>query len=580
MKVSDYIVHFLESQGVRIVFGYQGSSIAHTIDSISKSNQLRYIQLYHEQAVAFAANGYAELGQGIGVAVACSGPGAMNLLSGVANAYFDSNKCMFITGQVSTHEMRNGRKIRQAGFQETDIVAMVKDITKYAVTILRAEDIAFEMEKACYLMTEGRGGPVLLDIPHNIQNAVIEEENMKHFDRPYVQKKGIDEAKLAESAEILKNGKRPLILLGGGAKEIRKDSGIQNCLKNIGVPIISSYRGKDVYDNLANNYFGVVGAYGNRFANYLVRYCDVLIIVGSRIDGRQTGNDIENFAKQARIVYVDIDNEELKEKQDRFLTIYGEASQYLEKLLELLKGYTGVKKWLKTAHLWKTRLSDEQEYRLKGGTNPNYFLKKLTRAVNGRGIVSADVGQNQIWTNTSAFLSNGYLLQSCGLGAMGYALPAAIGAFFGNDKMPLFCVCGDGGFQMNIQELQTISVHQIPVKIFVLNNASLGLIRVYQEKALSSNLVGSVEGFQAPNCEKLATAYDMIYYRIENNCFDDLLLQIISEQKPCLVEVCISELSTCYPEPTYKSEFYNQSPELSEKEKMEIQEEAYATEEN
>jgi acetolactate synthase-1/2/3 large subunit len=580
MKVSDYIVSFLEKLGTTVIFGYQGSSISHIIDSISRNDKMNYIQAFHEQAAAFAANGYAEVGGEVGVAVSCSGPGAINLMNGIANAYYDSHRCMFITGQVSTPGIRLNKKIRQLGFQETDIVSMVEPITKYAVTIMKAEDIAYHLEKAVFFMTSGRPGPVVIDIPHNIQASIINENSLKHFELPVVEK--VDERiNITKSIEMLKNSKRPVLLLGGGAKGIKTDPCLISKLKKMKVPMVSSYRGKDILDNTSANYFGVIGAYGNRGANFLVKYCDIIIVVGSRLDGRQTGDNLISFANGAKVIYVDIDNVEISEKPGRFVKICCDSNKFLHEMLEELDEYEWNEKWISVAEKWKKRFDSCSEYIENKLVNPNKFVFDLVKCINGASILTTDVGQNQIWTNSSVLIEDGgYLIQSCGLGAMGYSLPAAIGAYFKYQNLPLLCICGDGGFQMNMQELQTIAIQKIPVKIFILNNKSLGLIRIYQNKALNSNCIGSVHGFSSPDYEKLAKAYDLPFYRLQNNEYHDMLNLIVDLDTACLVEVCISENSTCFPEPTYKSTVENQSPLLSDRQRVQIEEEVYNIEEN
>lgn len=578
MKLSDYVVSYLEKFGIDTIFGYQGSSVAHLVDSVSKSKNITYIQTLHEQAASFAANGYALCKNSIGAALACSGPGAINLINGIANSYYDSVPCIFITGQVSTSGIRDeNSKIRQLGFQETDIVSIVKSITKYAVTIKNKDEIAFHLEKAFYLMLEGRPGPVLLDIPHNIQASIVEPERFKHFKR--VNKKNVlSKNTIKESIEILKKAQRPLMLLGGGARSLKDNDTLEMFLRESNLPVISSYLGKDIIDNEIVNYIGVLGAYGNRYANWAVQYCDVLLIIGSRIDERQTGGDLGCFAEDAQIIYVDIDSWENMGKPERYLKIVAESSEFIKILLEDLKGVKWSQSWLTAINIWKNRYVHWKEYTLSDGVNPNKFIFDLTCKTTKSFAITVDVGQNQIWTNASSLLKKGcYLIQSGGLGSMGFSLPAAIGAFYSHRYEEIFCFCGDGGIQMNIQELGTISTNKIPIKIIVFNNQSLGLIRVYQEKALKSNFEGSVYGFASPQYEDIAKAYSIEYIQISDNNYDEKLQYIIENNEAMLVEVRISKQSTCFPEPTYRSTFNNQSEVLANEEKERIRLEAYAS---
>lgn len=568
MKLSDYIATFLKSNGVDTVFGYQGSSISHTIDSICRCDGITFVENRHEQAAAFAANGYALAKNHVGVAISCSGPGATNLITGIADAYYDSLPCLFISGQVSTREMRKNNDIRQFGFQETDIVSLVAPITKYAVTIMDPSRIAYEMEKAMYLMKDGRHGPVLLDIPHNVQGSNIDVEQLEHFVLPTVHTNTNLSVLCQEITEMISKSERPVLLLGGGCRALIVDQGSVGFLENISIPIVSSYRGKDIINNYSSNYCGTLGIYGNRSANLAVKHCDLLLVLGSRLDGRQTGGDYAQFADNAKVVVIDLDEAELDQMPDSYKKICADVRCFVS----VLSTNTFVKKdvWLSLVKKWSERYPDDCEYTILDKVNPNKFLQKLSNMVNKEVIFTLDVGQNQLWGNTSLKIGKeSTLLQSCGLGTMGFALPAAIGGYCASHKQTI-CICGDGGFQMNVQELQTIISQNIPIKIFVLNNQSLGLIRVYQSKALNNRFFGSVDGFGSPDYEILAKAYGILYDKIEDNKYDEKLKDVLAVDGPCLVEVCVSENSTCYPEPTYLSTIENQSPILTDDEKNTI----------
>lgn len=573
MKLTDYLVQFIADQGVKAVFGYQGGSISHVIDALSCHPRVRYVQMRHEQAAAFAANGYALQTGAMGVALSCSGPGATNLLTGIADAYYDSLPCLFLTGQVSTSEMKKNPEVRQFGFQETDIVSIVSSITKYAVTVTDPERIAFELEKAVYLMQEGRPGPVVIDIPHNVQTRAIDPEKLEHFAAATLPAVPCGQFYAAETAQWMTKSKCPVILLGGGSRALKQNKPLLDFLEGLPVPIVASYRGKDVLDHSAPNFCGVIGAYGNRSANYAVKSCDLLLCIGSRLDGRQTGGNFDTFADAAKVITVDIDATELGEKPKQYFGIHADCVDFLTALSA--EKIEKDDRWLTTVKRWQQRYPDFAEYHIAEGVNPNLFLNRLSDAANGKTSYAVDVGQNQIWANASLRSKRGdFILQSCGLGSMGFALPAAIGAYCANGN-PTICLCGDGGFQMNLQELQTVVNQQIPLKIFVFNNHSLGLIRVYQSKALGSRFFGSVEGFGSPDYELLAKAYGIVYHKITTSDCQAELNGILHATAACLVEVLVSDESTCCPEPTYQSTVENQSPMLSAEEKMIIKREIY-----
>lgn len=577
MKLSDYLAQALAQYSVSTVFGYQGSSISHLIDSLSRHPELRFVETRHEQAAAFAANGFALAGNGMGVALSCSGPGATNLLSGIADAYYDSLPCLFLTGQVSVREMKTDSQMRQLGFQETDVVSLVKPITKYAVTVRQPDRIAYELEQAVYWMQEGRPGPVLIDIPHNVQGSDIDPQALEHFEPPQASApQAPDLTSAAERiAEQFRHSRRPVILLGGGSRSLKQDPAFEKFLAGLGVPVVSSYRGKDVLDNHLPCYCGTLGVYGDRCANWAVRYCDFLLVLGSRLDGRQTGDGQESLAPEAQVAVVDLDPVELRNMPSQFQKVTGDVTAFVAALAPHLSGYLGAGDWLEVVCRWRRRYPDEQEYRIPEGANPNLLLKALSARAQAHAVFAVDVGQNQLWANTSLCLGRDqYLLQSCGLGSMGFALPATIGGYFRHGGQPV-CICGDGGFQMNLQELQTAACYDIPIKVLVFNNSSLGLIRIYQDKALGGRHFGSVSGFGSPDYRLLAQAYGMAYVRIDNNDFEQALAQAMDQPGGCLIEVVVSADSTNDPEPTYLSTIDNQSRELSPEEKQRVREEAY-----
>lgn len=577
MKLSDYVVKFLEEHGIQVVFGYQGSSVAHTIDSISKSS-IQFVQTFHEQAAAFSACGYAQCKNQPAAALSCSGPGALNLVTGIADAWYDSLPCFFITGQVGTPGIRQTKTLRQLGFQETDIVPIVAPITKYAVTVMNPEDIRYQLERAWHAMTSGRRGPVVVDIPHNVQAAQIQPEQLRTFEPVREEAWQTDSNKVAGIAEQIQKAYRPLILLGAGARGLRGSAELEQFCLNTGVPVVCSYMGRDILNNDNPSYIGVVGAYGNRIANYAVQHCDLLLSIGSRMDGRQTGDDPVHFAQQAQVVQVDIDSAELAEKPKRYQKICMPCETFLEKFS--LPEYKKRIRWLSFLQKWKEELSAEKEYPEDlEGVNPNQFLADLSETFPGA-VYTLDVGQNQIWGNASLRLTGkAKLIQSGGLGAMGFALPAAVGAWCASAQDRCFCICGDGGFQMNLQELETVSIHKIPLCVIVMNNQSLGLIRVYQQKALAGNLVGSVEGFGVPDLQKLAQAYGFTYYRVENTQTSDVCLKSIKETPgPCVVEVILSTDSQTYPEPTYRQPVEVQSPLLNPETNKRMEEDLHETE--
>lgn len=573
MKTAVYLAERLKQLGVATVFGYQGSSISHTIDALESAG-IRFVEARHEQGAAFEANGYAMASGEFGVCAACSGPGAINVLAGIAQAYYDSIPCLFITGQVSVKEIRKDTGLRQMGFQETDICAMALPITKYAVSLRDPLEIALRLEEALWHMHHGRPGPVLLDIPHNIQGSQIDPDALLHFKEPEQPAESplVAPERIQAIARELRRAKRPLILLGGGCRTLRKTPALRSKLERLRIPCAVSYLGRDVLPMESDVFCGTIGAYGNRQANWAALYADFVLVMGSRLDGRQTPDGWDAFAPQAHVVVVDIDPAEMAKYPDRFERIQMDAVRFLEVLLKDGPEVSGGK-WLNTIFGWRERRPDWAEYNAAYGVNPNLLLRDLGKRGEPNAVFALDVGQNQIWANASLYTrARQRILQSGGLGAMGFAVPAAIGAYFAG-HCPVYSITGDGGIQMNLQELQTAAQYGVPLKVVVLNNRSLGLIRVYQDKALQGRHCGSVEGFSSPDYALLAKAYGMKYYslRVQNG---DALDAFLQEDGSCILEVEISGESTNYPEPFYGGTIRNQALRLPEAEIGRIEEEA------
>lgn len=572
MKVTDYIAAFWAEQGVDTIFGYQGSSIAHMIDSIARNEQIRFVETRHEQGAAFAASAYAKAGKELGVALACSGPGALNLITGVADAFYDSVPVVFITGQVSQKEMKRNLQIRQYGFQETDIVNIVRPITKFSIRVENADDVPALLEKAVKFSLSGRPGPVLLDFPHNIQGSQIEvncaPKNI--INELNLQEGNVDGEAVSRTFEKLCRANRPVLLLGGGC-HISKAT--QKKLELLGIPVVVSYRGKNSYDNKSTNYCGVVGVYGDRAANWCVKYSDYSLCLGTRLDGRQTAGERLQLQEKELVTVVDVDRHELDKLPDDYAKVEADAESFLIDLLRIIeKSVYNWQRWLNCVCSWRSSYPIDEEYTLTDFVNPNMLFHKMGNSLCDYAAVTTDVGQNQIWANTSFAIGlNQRLLQSCGLGAMGYSLPAAVGAYYAGFKQ-VISINGDGGFQMNIQELQTVQENKLPIKIFVLNNKSLGLIRDYQDKALGSRRFGSVDGFGSPNYQQIAIAYDLNYVCLSDNKHIDDVIDLLDSDEAVLIEVLISEESITAPEPTYGQSIMRQTPEITKEEWKKIEE--------
>ena len=299
MKVSDYIVSFLEEKGVNVIFGYIGGMITHLVDSIDKNPNIQFVQTYHEQTAAIAAEGYALESGKFGVAICTSGPGVTNMMTGIADAYFGSIPVLYITGQVNTYEYKYSKPIRQQGFQETDVISLVRSITKYAKMVDNAEDIRYELEKAIYMAMEGRKGPVVIDLPMNISRAEIEPEKLIGFQSESLEESSFD---FSEVKLLLDKAERPMLLLGAGS--LGCEELIQNFIDQLQIPVVTSLMGRGIIDETYEHYVGMIGSYGNRCANMAISKADLLIALGTRLDTRQTGAMIDSFLRDGKIIIV------------------------------------------------------------------------------------------------------------------------------------------------------------------------------------------------------------------------------------------------------------------------------------
>ncbi|MCR5798922.1 MAG: thiamine pyrophosphate-binding protein [Lachnospiraceae bacterium] len=541
MKVTDYIVEYLIQKGVTDVFGYPGGVICHFIDSLSKySDKINNHTMYHEQAASFAACGYAQEKNIIGVAYSTSGPGATNLVTGIANAYFDSTPVIFFTGQVDTYALKGELPIRQRGFQEMDVASMVSSITKYAVRVDSPEDIRYELEKAYHLAVSGNPGPVVIDLPADVQRAEVERDSLKDY---RVENNHIDYEIIVDLINCeLKASKKPCFLLGNGVKQTGMRESVVELIEKIKIPVVTSMPAFDIleYENPYN--MGFVGANGHRYANFVLGKADLIISLGSRMDLKQVGNKRENFANNAKLIRIDIDRDNQKYKvRDDEQQIICDIKELIPKMSEHLEEATDERKeWLLSCVELKKELDgyDMVDYTSR--------LKCFGKSIPKNVTMTFDVGQSEVWLAQYLEIKRGqHVHMSGGHGAMGYSLPAAIGSYYADNRM-VFSFSGDGGIQMNIQELQFIAREQIPVKIVVINNRSLGMIRGFQEANFNGNYSQTIEGkgYLAPDFQKIAYAYDLRYRLIEDN---EMISDIEWDNKPEIVEIAIDNVTHLVP---------------------------------
>jgi len=505
MKASDFIANFLQKKGIKSVFELSGGMITHILDSLHQNTDIKIITMHHEQAAAFAAEGYGRITGLPGVALATSGPGATNLLTGIGSCYFDSTPAIFITGQVNRHEQKGERSIRQLGFQETDIVSMATPITKACFLVNDPEQLESIFEDAFRIACEGRPGPVLIDIPMDVQRIQIEPKNEELL-IPAEEK--IQNEVYSDLINAIHNSKQPLILSGRGIKAGKCQSLFDEFVATTKVPVITTLLGLDTITFEDPLRVGFIGSYGNRWANIAFGECDLLIVLGSRLDIRQTGADTK-FIENRKIYHIDCESAEINNRVKGCIPVEADLKDFFEQfLLETdATEYETKADWINRINELKEFWPDVNELTPQG-INPNRFMHSLSQAGKNAHVYLADVGSHQMWAAQSLELSKGQsFLTSGGMGAMGFSLPAGIGACIALDKKPVVVIIGDGCMQINIQELQTILRNKLPIKIIVLNNRTLGMIRQFQDSYFESRYQSTYWGYDAPDFTKVSIAY-------------------------------------------------------------------------
>ena len=550
IKISDYIIEFLLSKNINKTFGYIGGAIAHIYHSIDKYKEMEIINCIHEQGAGFAAEGYARITGKSGVAFATSGPGATNLITPIGSCYFDSVPTMFITGQVNTYEYKYDKPVRQIGFQETDIVSIIRPIVKYAVMVDKVEDIRYELEKAYYLSQEGRKGPVFVDIPMNIQRTEVDISSLKSFfdSNEYFELENNKKEKnnVDEVINLLKESKRPIVLIGGGVRLSNASEELLSYVKKHSIPVVYSLMGKDAISEDYKYNLGLIGSYGNRYGNLALANSDLIVVLGSRLDTRQTGTSLDTFAREAKIIQVDVDKNELGSKIKIDIEINSDVKDFINELSQY-EINIDTTEWLKKLKEYKNKFSSTVgiDNNLK---IPNYVVSIISKYLQDEDIC-VDVGQHQMWTAQSLNIkATQRVLFSGGMGAMGFALPASIGACIGSNKRTVV-IAGDGGIQMNIQELEVINRRKLPIKIFVLNNKNLGMVRQFQELYFDKKYLGTIDDYSVPNLVEITKAYGIKARKIDDiSKLGIELKDIFSNNEPELINIELPvEMTTVEP---------------------------------
>lgn len=557
MKGTEMIVKALKEEGVDILFGYPGGQAIDIFDALYEEKEIEVVLPRHEQALVHAADGYARSTGKVGVCLVTSGPGATNLVTGIATANYDSVPLVCITGQVPLSLMGND------AFQEVDIVGITNSICKYAVTVRTREELPRILKEAFYIARTGRPGPVVVDIPKNIQ---VEEGGSDYpadvSIRGYKPNESVHVGQIKKVVALLKKAKRPLFLIGGGVNISGANEKMKELAEMTGIPVITTIMGKGAIPTSHRLYLGNIGIHGSYAANHAVSECDVLLSIGTRFNDRITGK-ISEFAKNAKIIHIDIDSASISKNIVVDIPIVADAGMAIEKLLEYMVPLK-IDKWAEQTMVWK------QEHPISMNKYSGLTAEKIIRYINENfenPIITTDVGQNQLWTTQYIELeSNRQFLTSGGLGTMGYGFPAAIGAQLGNPDKTIIAVSGDGGMQMNIQELATAVAYELPLILIVLNNGYLGNVRQWQEifynKRYSSTCLRYRKSCEknckdkskccpayTPDFIKLAESYDAYGIRItkEEEIAEAFAFAKEHKNAPTIIECIIDSEADVFP---------------------------------
>ncbi|MFC2091418.1 biosynthetic-type acetolactate synthase large subunit [Elusimicrobiota bacterium] len=545
MKGSKIVLESLKKEGVDTIFGIGGGVVIPILDELYYEKKIRFVLTRHEQAAAHMADGYARATGKVGVCLATSGPGATNLVTGLATAYMDSIPVVAITGQVATHLVGND------AFQEADTTGITRSITKQNYMVTDINDLAYTIKEAFHLARSGRPGPVLIDLPVDVQKEDIkfkypEKIQMRGYN-PKIQGH-IKQIKLA--AKAINAANAPVLYVGGGVILSESSKELTKVAEKGKIPVTATLMGVGSFPASNKLYLGMLGMHGTYYANQAVQQSDLLIAVGARFDDRVTGR-LSDFAKNAKIIHIDIDPTSISKNVAADIPIVGDCKSILTELLKLIEPKERTR-WHKLISEWKKKYP--LSYKKDGEKlKPQYVIEQLSKTVGDDVIIATEVGQHQMWA-VQFFIYNKprTLLTSGGLGTMGYGFPAAIGAKFGKPNKTVIDIAGDGSFQMNIQELATCVVNKIPVIVVVLNNNYLGMVRQWQdlfyEKRYSQVCLGKSHNVRVTDFAKIAEAYGAKGIRIDKKkAVVPAIKEAMKYNGPVVMDFIVEQEENVYP---------------------------------
>lgn len=529
MKLTDYLIDYLVNRDSRHAFGMSGGAAVHMFDSTSRHPGMGLTCVQHEQSAAMAADGYSRLSGHLGVSIVTSGPGATNLLSGVCCSYYDSVPTLMLTGQVATHRLKGDRKVRQVGFQETDVLSIFSSVTKYGHQLLDPANIARALDTAFYEAESGRQGPVVLDIPDDLQRADVDPSTLRRFFPATGDVQPPDVREIEKLLEMLYSAKRPVFVLGGGFSTPRLASQLREFLGKVPVPLLQTWAGLDLIPYDWQYRYGTFGVYGPRLGNFIVQNADVVICLGTRLSQNLTGGMLKTFAAKAKIAMVDVDQAEMDKFDGRGINVsvrvQAKVGDFLKKALKIVstRKQPDVSAWIGTIESWKKLLPNDipaPPADNKQHVDANHFVRELSDHLAEDEVIFVDTGGNLTWTcNNLRVKKNQRVISAWNFTPMGYALPAAIGGAAFDCSRPITCIIGDGGLSLCLGELATLIKYNYPVKVILFNNHCHGIQRQTLETWLGGNYVGvdADSGLSFPDFVRVAKAMDFPVVTIDQS---------------------------------------------------------------
>ncbi len=552
MKVSDYIIKFInENMKVKHVFMLSGGGWMHMLNSLGHNKNIEYICNLHEQAASIAAEAYGQYTNNIGVAMVTTGPGGTNAVTAVAAGWIDSTPMMVISGQVKRADMIGNSNLRQRGPQEINIIPIVKPITKYAVSVLEPSKIRYHLEKAYYLATTGKKGPVWIDVPLDVQGSQIDENNLEAF---VPEKECLtihnecSNSDLENIISLINNAKRPVFFAGNGIYLAGAKEEFLNLVKKLNIPVLTTWKTIDFFDDNDRLFIGRPGSIASRGANFNLQNADLFISIGARMDLPQVAFNFKNFAKNAKKVIVDIDGAELEKFEgDNIIKLQADAKDFIKQLYASMDKVTYKDNgWIEKCNELKNKypLVNKEYFHLKDYVNSYVLLDALSNQMSSDDVFVPGSSGSCSEVSCQAFRAKKgqVFLNNQGFGSMGFGLPASIGACIASGKKRTICVNGDGGFVMNIQELETVKRLNLPIKYFILNNDGYGSIKNMQNNHFNGFYVGSgrTSGVTLPNFERVAKSYGLEYFKISNQQnIISKVSEVLNSEGPVICEVMI-----------------------------------------